>query len=167
MVGPDGKATGVSYVDTETRKEVTVNARVVVLAASCCETARIMLNSKSTLFPNGIANSTGLVGKYIMDTVGASVNGYLPILEDLPPANDDGVGGMHMYMPWWLYKEQRAGKMPFARGYHIELGGGRGMPGAGIWAAPTTFWAAATERASSAICARCTEPTYTSPGAGK
>ena len=35
-------------------------------------------------------------------------------------------------MPWWLYKEQKAGKMPFARGYHIEIGGGRGMPGAGI-----------------------------------
>jgi choline dehydrogenase-like flavoprotein len=131
-VGPDGRASGVSYIDTKTRREVTVNARVVVLAASCCETARIMLNSKSSLFPNGIANSTGLVGKYIMDTVGSSVSGYLPILEDLPPSNDDGVGGMHMYMPWWLYQQQKAGKMPFSRGYHIELGGGRGMPGAGI-----------------------------------
>jgi len=133
VIGPDGKATGVSYVDKKTRNEVTVKARVVVLAASCCETARILLNSRSsTLFPNGVANSTGLVGKYIMDTVGSSVNGYLPILEDLPPANEDGVGGMHLYMPWWLYQEQKAGKMPFARGYHIEISGGRGMPGAGI-----------------------------------
>ena len=54
--------------------------KIVVLAASCCETARIMLNSKSSQFPNGIANSTGLVGRYIMDTVGSSVSGYLPIL---------------------------------------------------------------------------------------
>jgi choline dehydrogenase-like flavoprotein len=38
-----------------------------------------------------------------------------------------------MYMPWWLYQQQKAGKMPFSRGYHIELGGGRGMPGAGIF----------------------------------
>jgi choline dehydrogenase-like flavoprotein len=37
-----------------------------------------------------------------------------------------------MYMPWWLYKEQKAGKMPFARGYHIEIGGGRGQPDAGV-----------------------------------
>ena len=74
-----------------------------------------------------------------MDTVGSSVSGYLPILEDLPPANDDGVGGMHMYMPWWLYQEQKAGKMPFARGYHIELGGGRGMPGAGIFGGSHTL----------------------------
>jgi len=65
-----------------------------------------------------------------MDTVGSDVDGYLPILEDLPPRNEDGVGGMHMYMPWWHYQDQKAGKMPFARGYHIEFGGGRGLPGA-------------------------------------
>src|SRR5260370_270267 len=132
LVGPDGMATGVSYIDRKTRQEIGVKASVVVLAASCCETARILLNSKNSHFPDGVANSTGLVGKYIMDTVGASVSGYLPILEDLPPQNEDGVGGMHLYMPWWQYQEQKAGKLPFARGYHIEIGGGRGLPGAGV-----------------------------------
>jgi choline dehydrogenase-like flavoprotein len=132
LVGPDGLARGVSYIDKGTRKEVSVYGKIVVLAASCCETARIMLNSKSSQFPNGVANSTGLVGRYIMDTVGSAVSGFFPIMQDLPPANEDGVGGMHMYMPWWLYKEQKAGKMPFARGYHIEIGGGRGQPDAGV-----------------------------------
>ncbi len=131
LVGPNGLATGVSYVDKNTRNEVQVRAKIVVLAASCCETARIMLNSKSSQFSNGIANSSGLVGRYIMDTVGSAVGGFLPILQDLPPQNEDGVGGMHLYMPWWLYQQQKAGKLPFARGYHIELGGGRGQPGAG------------------------------------
>ena len=131
VTGPDGMARGVSYINKQTRQEETVYAKIVVLAASCCETARIMLNSKSSQFPNGIANSTGLVGRYIMDTVGSSVNGYLPLLEDLPPQNEDGVGGMHMYMPWWKYGEQKANQMPFARGYHIEFGGGRGLPEAG------------------------------------
>jgi choline dehydrogenase-like flavoprotein len=132
LVGPDGMATGVAYVDKKTRKDMVVNAKIVVLAASCCETARIMLNSKSSLFPNGIANSTGMVGKYVMDTVGSDVGGFLPIMQDLPPRNEDGTGGMHMYMPWWNYKEQKTGKMPFSRGYHIEMGGGRGLPDAGI-----------------------------------
>jgi choline dehydrogenase-like flavoprotein len=131
VVGPDGLARGISYVDKKTRTEQTVYAKIVVLAASCCETARILLNSKSSQFPNGVANSTGLVGRYLMDTVGSSVDGYLPIMEDLPPRNEDGVGGMHMYMPWWTYQEQKAGKMPFARGYHIEFGGGRGLPESG------------------------------------
>jgi choline dehydrogenase-like flavoprotein len=131
LVGSDGLASGVSYIDKKTRQEVQVRAKIVVLAASCCETARIMLNSKSSRFPDGIANSSGLVGRYIMDTVGTGVDGFLPILQDLPPQNEDGVGGMHLYMPWWLYKEQKVNKMPFARGYHIEIGGGRGQPGPG------------------------------------
>ena len=132
MVGSDGLATGVRYINRKTRLDEEVRAKIVVLAASCCETARIMLNSKSTQFPNGIGNSSGLVGRYIMDTVGSDVSGFLPILQDLPPFNEDGVGGMHLYMPWWKYKEQKANQMPFARGYHIEIGGGRGQPGAGI-----------------------------------
>jgi len=131
VVGPDGLARGVAYIDKKSRRDETVYAKIVVLAASCCETARIMLNSKSSMFPDGIANSSGLVGRYLMDTVGSPVGGHLPLLEDLPPQNEDGVGGMHMYMPWWLYQQQKAGKLPFARGYHIELGGGRGLPGAG------------------------------------
>ena len=132
LVGGDGLATGVSYVDKKTRQDVEVRAKIVVLAASCCETARILLNSKNSHFPNGVANSSGLVGRYIMDTVGSAVSGHIPLLEDLPPQNEDGIGGMHLYMPWWLYKEQKANKMPFARGYHIELGGGRTQPGAGV-----------------------------------
>jgi choline dehydrogenase-like flavoprotein len=133
LVGQDGLATGVSYIDKKTRNEMTVRGKVVVLAASCCETARILLNSNSSQFPNGIANSSGLVGRGLMDTVGSAVGGFLPILQDLPPFNEDGTGGMHFYMPWWLYQQQMAGKMPFARGYHIEIGGGRDQPGAGIF----------------------------------
>src|SRR5437867_3916635 len=89
-----------------------------------------LLNSKSRLFPNGLANSTGLVGKYLMDTVGADgSSGFLPVLMDLPPHNCDGVGGMHLYMPWWNYQKQLRNQLPFARGYHIEFGGGLDMPG--------------------------------------
>jgi choline dehydrogenase-like flavoprotein len=44
------------------------------------------------------------------------------------PHNEDGTGGAHLYMPWWLDNK----KLDFPRGYHIELGGGRRMPGAGI-----------------------------------
>jgi choline dehydrogenase-like flavoprotein len=66
-----------------------------------------------------------------MDTVGSSVTGQVPLLENLPPHNEDGAGGAHLYSPWWLYREQLAGKLGFARGYHIEFGGGRTMPGHG------------------------------------
>ena len=111
-----------------------MKGRIVVLAASACETVRILLNSKSAQFPQGLANSSGKVGRYLMDTVGASVTGQIPRLENLPPHNEDGAGGIHVYSPWWLYQEQHAGKLDFARGYHIEIGSGRRMPGAGTLA---------------------------------
>ena len=123
-----GLATGVSYVDTATLQEKTVRAKVVVLAASTCETARIMLNSKSSRFPNGLANSSGVIGKYLNDSTGASRSGFIPALMDRKRYNEDGVGGMHVFTPWWLDNA----KLDFPRGYHIEYGGGMGMPGYGF-----------------------------------
>jgi choline dehydrogenase-like flavoprotein len=128
MMDEHGKATGVLYIDKTTGKECRASARIIVLAASGCESARILLNSQSARFPNGLANRSGKVGRYLMDTVGATLAGQIPMLENCPPHNEDGASVMHMYMPWWLYQEQRAGKLDFPRGYHIEFGGGRRMP---------------------------------------
>ncbi len=129
LVGSDGKATGVSYIDKKTRTEQRVNARAVVVAASACESARLLLNSKSASFPDGLANSSGTVGKYLTDSVGSDGEGYFPQLENMTPHNHDGTGGMHMYMPWWKFDRQN----DFPRGYHIEFGGGRELPGCGIF----------------------------------
>jgi len=49
----------------------------------------------------------------------------------MPAHNEDGAGDTHVYTPWWLYHEQLAGKLDFPRGYHIEPGAGRDMPGVG------------------------------------
>lgn len=133
IVDRNGRATGVHYIDKRTRTDQEARARVVVLAASAGETARILLNSKSAQFPQGLSNSSGLVGKYLMDTVGAGLGGQIPALENMPAHNQDGSSGLHLYMPWWLYKEQIAGQLGFARGYHIEFGGGRDMPGQGAF----------------------------------
>jgi choline dehydrogenase-like flavoprotein len=127
-VGSDGLATGVSYIDKNTGNDEHVRARVVVLAASAMESARLLLNSKSTTFPNGLANSSGIVGKYLTDTTGGSVSGFIPSMVDHIPHNHDGVGGMHVYMPWWLDNK----KLDFPRGYHIEVWGGAGQPSSGF-----------------------------------
>jgi choline dehydrogenase-like flavoprotein len=127
IVGKDGKATAVSYVDKATKTEKRVYAKSFVLAASACESARLLLNSKSTLFPDGLANSSGVVGRYLTDTVGSGGGGYFPQLEKMPSHNHDGTGGEHMYVPWWKFNR----KNDFLRGYHIEFGGGREMPGVG------------------------------------
>jgi choline dehydrogenase-like flavoprotein len=123
-----GLATGVAYVDKTSLRENHVRARIVVIAASACESARILLNSKSSKFPQGLGNSSGNVGKYLTDSTGTGVTGFIPRMMDQVPHNEDGVGGMHLFMPWWADNK----KLDFPRGYHIEIGGGRHMPGAGF-----------------------------------
>lgn len=125
-----GLATGVSYVDSLKLTEHTIKAKVVVLAASAGESARLLLNSKSDRHPNGLANSSGVVGRYLHDSTGASRGAFLPHLMDRKRYNEDGVGGMHVYTPWWLDNK----KLDFPRGYHIEYGGGMGMPSYGFGA---------------------------------
>ncbi|WP_214228717.1 GMC family oxidoreductase [Pedobacter sp. B4-66] len=123
-----GKATGVSYVNTKDMQEYQVNGKTIVLGASACESARLLLNSKSAAHPDGIANSSGVVGKYLHDSTGASMGGYLPQLVDRKRYNEDGAGSIHIYSPWWLDNK----KLDFPRGYHIEYGGGLSMPGYGF-----------------------------------
>jgi choline dehydrogenase-like flavoprotein len=127
-VGKDGLATGVSFIDKTTGVDRHVRAKIVVLAASACESARLLLNSKSSRFPQGLGNSTGWVGKGLTDTTGTDVSGFIPAMVDHVPHNEDGVGGMHVYMPWWLDNA----KLDFPRGYHIEVWGGLGPPGYGF-----------------------------------
>src|SRR5687767_596971 len=126
-VGDDGLATGVAYIDKTTGRENHVRGRIVVMAASACETARLLLNSKSSRFPHGLGNSSGVVGKYLTDTTGTSVRGFIPKMMDGVPHNEDGASGSHLFMPWWGDNK----KLDFPRGYHIEIGGGRRMPGFG------------------------------------
>ncbi|HEX5481480.1 MAG TPA: GMC family oxidoreductase [Terriglobia bacterium] len=128
LTGKDGLATGVSYIDKKTRREVYVRSKIVALAASSCETARILLNSRDSQHPDGVGNSSGQVGKYLMDTVGAGSIGFFPALTDLPRHNEDGAGDLHLYMPWWNYAKQLRHELPFSRGFHIEIGGGLRMP---------------------------------------
>ncbi len=124
-----GKVSAVSYVDKTTRTENQIRCRAVVVAGGACETARLLLNSKSSRHPDGIANSSGVVGKYLTDTVGFAMNASIPALLNLPRHDSDGMGGMHVYMPWWMADRQKEAGMP--RGYHIEIGGGFGMPNVG------------------------------------
>jgi choline dehydrogenase-like flavoprotein len=126
----EGRATGVSYVRTSDGQEQRVRAKVVVLAASACESARILLNSRSVRFPNGLANGSGQVGRNLTDSTGTYFTAYFPKLMHGVPHNDDGANGIHMYMPWWLDNR----KLDFPRGYHIQFYGGRGMPQNGAMA---------------------------------
>ncbi|WP_313190078.1 GMC family oxidoreductase [Sphingobacterium sp.] len=128
LTNDEGLAIGVSYVNTTDLQEYSVKGKKVILGASACESARLLLNSKSKAHPGGIGNSSGLVGKYLHDSTGASLGGFIPELLDRKRYNEDGTGSVHIYSPWWEDNK----KLNFPRGYHIEYGGGLHMPSYGF-----------------------------------
>ena len=82
---------------------------------ACCSTRRRGVSRTASPIRSGV------VGRYLTDSTGLSVGGHIPKMEHGVPHNEDGTGGAHLYMPWWLDNA----KLDFPRGYHIELGGGK------------------------------------------
>jgi choline dehydrogenase-like flavoprotein len=127
-INKEGKATGITFIDKTTGREGHAKGRVVVLAASSMESVRLLLNSKSNLFPQGLANSSGKVGKGITDSVSSSLGAHIPAFENMPVHNEDGAGGPHAYVPWTGHAQNRNGELGFPGGYHLEFTSGRQMP---------------------------------------
>jgi choline dehydrogenase-like flavoprotein len=79
MDNGSNRANGVTCVDRVTHKTFQVRAKAVILCAQSMESARILLNSSTRVYPNGLANSSGALGHYLMDhAVGAGASGELP-----------------------------------------------------------------------------------------
>ncbi len=83
------RAQGVLYVDRITREPKEVRARAVVLCAQSLESVRILLNSANTRYPNGLANSSGVLGHYLMDHImGGGANGDFPQMAGKPSMSE-------------------------------------------------------------------------------
>lgn len=131
-VDAHGTVTAVRYIDRKSGEEKSVAGRAVVLAASACETARILLNSRNSRIPGGVANASGQVGRNLMDSTGAGLGALVPALKGRPRYNEDGHTANHLFIPWWGHDQQVRGELDFPRGYHLELSSGFGEPDAGI-----------------------------------
>jgi choline dehydrogenase-like flavoprotein len=124
LVDDNGHASGVAYLDRESRQEYEIQGRAVVVAASCIESARIMLNSKSRQWPTGIANSSGQLGRNLCDHLYATTaSGYLPQLLGQPNFPDNITGNTIAWMPRWQNLED-AHEEKFIRGYSVYPDGG-------------------------------------------
>ena len=120
-----GKASGVAFVDSGTLETYEAKAKVVILAASTLESARLMLLSKSSTYPNGIGNSSGHAGHNFCEHImGPSVTGFVKDLASKPRTLDDGRPG-GFYLARFRNLKERHPK--FVRGYGFEGGSGVGM----------------------------------------
>lgn len=120
LVDKEGKASGVQYFDRNTKQEYQVRAKVVVVGASAIDSTRILLNSKSTIYPKGIGNSSEVIGKYLCEQVRIHVKGFLPDLFGRATTNDDGIGGEHIYLPRFNHRGE---KRDYLRGFGIQFWG--------------------------------------------
>ena len=119
------RAKGVAFVDQRTKKSYEAMAKVVVLCASTIESARILLNSASRQHPEGFGNSSGVVGRYLMDhTYSVSVTGTVPDTAqygyDFSEGRNNGI-----YIPKFrnVFDKQK----DFLRGYGIQGEANKGM----------------------------------------
>ncbi len=118
---------GVYVIDRETHQAQEILGKVVVLGASALESTRILLNTVSPRFPNGLANSSGTLGHYLMDHFELIVKGHLPNLRDRPLLADDSRPN-GIYIPRMQNLTNRHPK--FIRGYGFQGSAGRGrFPG--------------------------------------
>ena len=126
-----GRAEAVQYFDRKTKEEHRAYGNVIVLGASCIDSTRILLNSKSSAYPNGIGNSSGVIGKYLCEQVRFHVKGFLPTLYGRATTNDDGIGGEHIYMPRFNHHGK---KRNYLRGFGSQFWGIGCQEGAGHFA---------------------------------
>jgi choline dehydrogenase-like flavoprotein len=123
MDNGNNKARGVTYVDRLTRQVKEVRGKAVILCAQALESTRILLNSSTREYPNGLANSSGALGRYLMDhVVGAGASGHLADFKTLPNANEpQRPNGIYIprfrNTPW-------SKKSKFLRGYGYQGGAG-------------------------------------------
>ncbi len=121
------RAKGVLYIDRITRQPREVNARVVVLCAQSLESVRILLNSANSQYPNGLANSSGVLGHYLMDHImGGGASGEFPQFAEKPT-----MGGPQRPAGLYVARFRNLPGVPkskdFLRGYGYEGGGGVGF----------------------------------------
>jgi len=120
LVNSKGLAHGVRYFERHSGKDIEVSGRTVIVAASCVDSIRILLNSKSTKFPGGIANDNGQVGKHFKEHVRTrSIIGLLTKLKGATTTNEDGLGGAHVYIPRFNHKW----KNNYLRGFGFQCWG--------------------------------------------
>ena len=116
------RASGVRVIDSQTKEVLDFTARVVVLAASTLESTRLLLLSKSSSRPNGIANSSGAVGRYFCEHVmGPGASGMMPTLRGKAVTNDDGRPQSTYIVRFRNLEDKHPG---FIRGYGLQGGSG-------------------------------------------
>ena len=124
-----GGVRGVRVINAVTRHETAFTARIVFLCASTIESVRLLLNSKSAQFPDGLANSSGTLGRYVMDHhFGSGASGSHPGFKDKRTLGNRPNG---IYIA--RFRNIKHQQPEFLRGYGFQGWSGRSGWDRGQW----------------------------------
>jgi hypothetical protein len=134
MVSPENRVTGVKYLDRTTLHEGEVAGKAVVVACACVQSVSLLLQSRSRLYPDGLANSSGQLGKHFIPHMTGGVQCFLKDLVGRGAHNDEGFLD-HAYVPSFMHTRKR----DYARSFGVQfnyqnrrsVGWARQMPGFG------------------------------------
>jgi choline dehydrogenase-like flavoprotein len=118
LVDDRGLARGIQYFDRKTGAEREVLGKVVVLGASCMDSTRILLNSKSSAHANGLGNGSDVIGRYLCEQIRFHIRGVMPELLGTPFRNDLGIGE-HIYLPRFNHRPEH--KRDYLRGFGMQF----------------------------------------------
>lgn len=114
-------ATGVTFVDGKTRQTKTVRAKAVILCAQALESTRILLNSSTGHHSAGLGNSSGLLGRGLMDhSIGAGASGELPQFKNAPDPYSSPRRANGIYVIRYRNTEKGSQQPNFIRGYGFQ-----------------------------------------------
>ncbi len=117
------RATGLRVIDAQTKETMEYKGRIIFLCASALESTRLMLNSATSEFPNGLGNSSGELGHNLMDHhMGSGASGVMPGHEDKMPFGNRPNG---IYVPRFRNVNEKTKQKNFNRGYGYQGGGSR------------------------------------------
>jgi len=134
VVSPENRVTSVRYVNRETNAEGELKARSVVVCCACVQSVALLLMSKSRLYPDGLANSSGQLGKNFIPHFTGGVQAFLTDLIGRKPVNDEGFLD-HAYVPSFMHNRPRDYARSFAMQFNYQnrrsVGWARGIAGFG------------------------------------
>ena len=125
LVDDEGLCKGVRFAKRHTQNFQEAFGKAVLVCCGTIESARLLLLSRSRQYPNGLANGSDQVGRYLMEHIQSSISGSIEVLKGLPVSNEDGALG-HLFFP--RVNTYRPSK-DFVGGYSLAAGGGVSMSG--------------------------------------
>lgn len=133
-VSDEGSVTEVRYIDRETGRDGVAKGRVVVVACACVQSTALLLMSKSSRFPTGLANSSGHLGKNFIPHITCGVEAFLGPTIGKPSVNDEGFLD-HAYIPSFMHSRKRDYPRSFGVQFNYQnrrsVGWARSFPGMG------------------------------------